>query len=607
MTLRATFEKYHTHDGKIDQSQVDVIINKSRRLIIEAPAGYGKTKTMISRIAYLILSNQIPNTKRILSLTFSVNAAYKIRRDIIDQVKDLVEDKIAFTLIKNGVETSNYHKFCRRVLTLYGYLLHDNLRKINQFRMLNETDNLGELPISGAEKKFLLQYSSAIKSIGKPDNDVDILKEKLELRKNSYSTILLKKFVPNNYLTYNGLLLLTLSLFEQFPQVIEFYRAFFPIVFVDEFQDTNWLQWKILQAIVGTDLVSSENRHLYLFGDRVQRIYGFIGALPDIFDTAKVTYDMRLLKLSTNHRFDINSKLGMIDRVLRANAEEPGAPNASLTVEIPIFNNATQIETSKDVLAITKKILLEHQDTTVAILVRAGLKKSRTTEGIYKALHSAGVDFFFALYGDEDQEYINFHKVCLDSWMKIIQNTEIRSIKTAGGYLNREVAKLSNTEVTSSLKILLSLFLEKVQNEYSFLSYNEKVSIISETLANHALKQHLDLVKNSRIILSTSFAAKGLEWDYVILPDMQKFTFPPKGICDSCSFCGMAWAKRPSQFEKKFLEELSVFYVATTRAKRDIILLYSNLVIHNDGTTVKSSLSCLVQIPGFAPIIQYMK
>lgn len=606
MILKAAIEKYHTHDGVIDQSQVDVILNQAQRMIIEAPAGYGKTKTMISRIAYLVVSNQIPNTKKILSLTFSVNAAYKIRRDIINQVKELFDDKIAFSLIKDRVETSNYHKFCRRVLALYGYLLNDNLRNINQFRMVDETDNINEISVSTAEKGFLSKYSGAVKSIGKPDYNVDKLKSKLENRKSTYSRILLEKFVPNDYITYNGVLLLTLSLFEEYPQIQEFYHAFFPIVFVDEFQDTNWLQWKILQAIVGTDLISSRNRHLYLFGDRLQRIYGFIGALPEIFNTAQTTYNMELLKLNTNHRFAVDSKLGMIDRVIRANAENLGAPIIPFTVaaEIPILSNTTQIETSKDVLAITKSILLEHQDATLAILVRAGLKKSRTTEGIYRTLHNAGVDFFFALYSDEDQEYVTFHKDCLNIWLRILQNTEIRSLKMAQNCLHREVAKLHNTEITSSLKILLSLLLEKVQNDYFFLSFTEKTSIISEVLANRALKQHLDLVKNSRVFLATSFAAKGLEWDYVILPDMQKFTFPTKGICNSCSSCGKGWGKRSLQFEKKFLEELSVFYVATTRAKRDIFFLSSNSVIHNDGTTAQSCLSCLVQLPGLAPMQQ---
>ena len=61
------------HEG--DERQLQVIFSDSLRLIVEAPAGYGKTTTMISRIAYLFASGEISNPKRILGLTFSVNAA----------------------------------------------------------------------------------------------------------------------------------------------------------------------------------------------------------------------------------------------------------------------------------------------------------------------------------------------------------------------------------------------------------------------------------------------------------------------------------------------------------------------------------------------------
>ena len=68
------------HEG--DEQQLNVIFSNSPRLIVEAPAGYGKTTTMISRIAYLFASGQIPNPKRILGLTFSENAALKVKREL---------------------------------------------------------------------------------------------------------------------------------------------------------------------------------------------------------------------------------------------------------------------------------------------------------------------------------------------------------------------------------------------------------------------------------------------------------------------------------------------------------------------------------------------
>lgn len=106
-----------THSG--DKEQLEAIFSDARRLIVEAPAGYGKTKTMISKIAYILASGKLPNPKKILALTFSVNAAYKIKKDVAEQIPKLLEsEKFSPAKINERVCISNYHRFCRRVLKL---------------------------------------------------------------------------------------------------------------------------------------------------------------------------------------------------------------------------------------------------------------------------------------------------------------------------------------------------------------------------------------------------------------------------------------------------------------------------------------------------------
>ncbi|MHB1480830.1 MAG: UvrD-helicase domain-containing protein [Bellilinea sp.] len=597
--MHPAFEKHHTHNGIIDQDQMNVIFNPSRRLIIEAPAGYGKTKTMVSKIAYLIETNQLPSTKKILALTFSVNASFKIKREILELIGSLLEGKTAIRLINQRVETSNYHGFGRHVLTLYGYLIHPNLVHVNHFKVIDETSksDLRDLQLKDDDKDFLESYAGSLKAIGKPGVDAANVARYLDANREKYINILLEKFVPNNYFTYNGILLFTLALFNDYPQAASFYQAYYPIMFVDEFQDTNWLQWKILSALTGGRRLPSTIRHLYLFGDRVQRIYGFIGAVPNIFDIAKGVYQMDLIKLNTNHRFATDSKLGKIDRVLRANAENIRNPEMPFSVKIPIIENSTQAETSKNVLARTQEILDTDSSSTVAILVRTGLSNT-TTKEIYTALRAAKIPFFFALYKEDDQDYIDFHKKCSDIWLCGIQKG-FRSFKSAQSFMSQEVALFPSTEVNYSLTVLLKLLLDKVQKEYTFLSFEEKAGMIIDTLTNRGLKQHLDLVTDSRVILATVHGAKGLEWDYVIMPDVQKFCFPPAPFCiNNCVNCNIDWTKRSTEFEQAILDELSVFYVAVTRARKDVIFLFSNTITFNSGKTQNSPLSCLAKLPG---------
>ena len=87
--IKGTITKLH--EG--DERQLEVIFSTDDRVIVEAPAGFGKTTTMVSRIAYLYAAGSIPNPKRVLALTFSVNAALKIKRDIAAKLPGLLNQK----------------------------------------------------------------------------------------------------------------------------------------------------------------------------------------------------------------------------------------------------------------------------------------------------------------------------------------------------------------------------------------------------------------------------------------------------------------------------------------------------------------------------------
>lgn len=604
-SLKSSYEQHHVDNGVTDYEQLTVIFNPAHRLIVEAPAGYGKTKTLISKIAYLILSDQIANTKRVLALTFSVNAAYKIRREILDQLKLIIEDKTTIQHIEERVDASNYHGLCRRLLGRHGYLIAPKLTNIGQFKNVDE-DKKSQLdylpfPISEGEKQLLMQFASDLKCIGKPGvsaiNTITWLKD----HKNEYLQILLDKFIPNDHITYNGILLLTQNLFDQYPEVLRFYQSYYPAIFVDEFQDTNWLQWEFLNTLVGTSNGNSTNQYIYLFGDRVQRIYGFIGAIPDIFDQAQKQYEMAVKKLLTNHRFGVDTMMGQLDQVLRVNAEnirKPSLQNFKVNLHLASLDDQTQ--EAAYLIEQVQSLHTEHPDATIAILVRTGIG-SNNTKAIYDALRTAKINFFYALFSDEDTDYIQFHQRCLDAWIKELRSGNLTTFKSAQLFLNEFVQSIPHSETKASLVKLLKYHMSKIQRDYDFLSFDEKVSIVTETLNNRALKQHLDLIRDSQVVFSTIHGAKGLEWDYVFLPDLEKFALTPFlcGSDDCRKFgCSLDWTERSAEFEAAFLDELSVFYVAITRAKKNVFFSYSAKSISKKGPEYQTKSSCLVNLPG---------
>ena len=232
--LKAQIKDLHENDEK----QLDVIFTESPRVIVEAPAGYGKTTTMISRIAYLYASGRIPNPKKVLGLTFSVNAALKVKRDVAEKLPSLIGTTNNPTSVSEKIVVTNYHGFCKSVLRKYGYLITPQLRKdINLFKAIGENDiphyfALTAL-LSADELSCLRGVETSIKNGDMPEAD----------SVQRYISLIVEKLLPLDFVTHNSIILMVIALFSQHTQVRTFYQNYYPLIIVDEFQDTNSIAW----------------------------------------------------------------------------------------------------------------------------------------------------------------------------------------------------------------------------------------------------------------------------------------------------------------------------------------------------------------------------
>lgn len=588
------FEKIHSGD----KEQLEVIFSENNRVVIEAPAGYGKTKTMISRIAYLLASNQVPNPKKILALTFSVNAAYKIKKDVAENLPVILSTvPISPLKIRNKIFTTNYHGFCRRILKLYGYLIHPKLKEIQTLKSFDDSKikaltNM-DIGISYDEAESIALYNDAVKSI---DRD--------HLRKYSakYLNKVKKYFLPNNFIPFNAILVLTLKLFTQFKRILEFYKSLYPIVVVDEFQDTNILSWILLQMII------DENTKVMLMGDSLQRIYGFIGAIPNLLSKAEKKFKMQRIELRTNHRFKGNTPMLLLDKNIRENAKNLRNPSIKEPAQILLFKSIDQEEESKNILSLINKVTQKSNNKLkISVLVK---QRGPNTSKILEIFNENNIDFFYALFSDEDDPYIEFHKKSLFEFLNTIASSQGKINRAIMNRFFHKIKKeFGNKDLADyeSLIILLKAFLDNVFSEFRFLTIDEKIEFIKDTLENNSLKQYLGYIE-SNVIVSTIHGAKGLEWDIVIIPDMEQYSFPNwLGLCGLCNFknsCELDWQNINLDFEKKFYDELSVFYVASTRARKKVIFSYSQNRIDYRGLEKKCNLSCLLKLKGINPIIK---
>ncbi|MCS5694995.1 UvrD-helicase domain-containing protein [Desulfofundulus thermocisternus] len=583
-----------THSG--DKEQLEAIFSDARRLIVEAPAGYGKTKTMISKIAYILASGKLPNPKKILALTFSVNAAYKIKKDVAEQLPKLLKSgNFNPGRINEKVFISNYHGFCRHILKLYGYLIHENLRNVDTFRSIDDSDietmtNLG-VGLTYEDAQELSELSDAIKAVrGKYINE----------NFKSYLEKVKAHLLPNNYITYNSIILFVLQLFIDYPELLRFYHQYFPIIIVDEFQDTNIINYALLRCLV------SELTKVIFIGDPLQRIYGFIGAVPNLMDRAKENYGMKEIKLKKNYRFKDNPKMLLLDKNIRLNAENPTDPDISkyAPIDLKIFEN--QAKEAEWIREKIQDIIREDGSVKVAVLVRS---RSRNVMEIINSLENGGVDYFYGLYSDEDEFYIKFHQDCMNIFANHIKgNSRITKLNLRRFYNKIKKAYVGQSSPGfQSLFDLLKIFLDRLMTEYYFLTNEERINFILDTLESRALKQQLEYV-DKNVILSTIHGAKGLEWDYVIMPDMEQYGFPTYySLCGTCGykhnqirdgFCQLVYDKK---IERQFLEELSVFYVGVTRARKDIFFSSSRRRIHYSGEERETYVSCMLSLPGIKP------
>lgn len=155
-----------------------------------------------------------------------------------------------------------------------------------------------------------------------------------------------------------------------------------------------------------------------------------------------------------------------------------------------------------------------------------------------------------------------------------------------------------------SLIKLVDIFFQRIVKEYVMLTNEEKISLIQETFYNRTLKQNMEFV-DSMIVVSTVHGAKGLEWPYVFLPDMEQFVFPNNSsLCGDChvtdrfsgTICKVSIDSK--RFEAKFLDVLRIFYVAVTRARNCVYFSASKKHYNWGRNSVDGKISCLLNLPG---------
>ncbi|MBI5309738.1 MAG: UvrD-helicase domain-containing protein [Actinobacteria bacterium] len=277
----------------LNEPQKAAVVHRGGPLLVLAGAGSGKTRVLTHRIAHLVQSGDA-RPEQILAITFTNKAAGEMR----ERVESIVGGGRA-----RAMWLMTFHSACARILRseaqqlgyTSGFTIYDSAdsqRLVRQCMESHEVDSKRFPPrmiqsiISHAKNR--LENATAFEQ--KVDGVID------EVVAAVYKTYE-RRLREMNAMDFDDLLLRCVELFETYPEVLKRYQTVFQHILVDEYQDTNAVQYRWVE------LLAREHRNLVVVGDDDQSIYGFRGAdVRNILDFEKDFPDAGVVKLEQNYR-----------------------------------------------------------------------------------------------------------------------------------------------------------------------------------------------------------------------------------------------------------------------------------------------------------------
>lgn len=362
----------------LNSEQYDAVMSTEGPLLILAGAGSGKTRVITYRIAHMIGECGI-QPYEILAITFTNKAAGEMK----ERVKALVGD------IADSMWISTFHSSCARILRrdidALGYkkdfTIYDNYDQRSLVKQVMKELDISDKDIT--DREILSEISSAKNLLIGPARYKK--ENEYHYRKNRIADAYLlyqKKIKSNNALDFDDLLMKTVELFLEHPDILEKYRRKFRYVLVDEYQDTNHAQYRLVL------LLTEKSRNLCVVGDDDQSIYKFRGAdITNILNFEKDFKETKVVKLEKNYR-SVANILNAANAVIKQNegrkvkslvsTKEPGG-------KIKVYRAH---DDSEEAAFVAREILRQYRDgrnyKEFAILYRTNAQSRKFEERFIK-------------------------------------------------------------------------------------------------------------------------------------------------------------------------------------------------------------------------------
>ena len=602
----------------LNKAQKEAVLHLDGPLLIVAGAGSGKTKVLTSRIAHIIKEKKaFPN--QILSVTFTNKAAKEMQ---IRVSKILGSAAIGLSWL------GTFHSICAKLLRKHASAanLNSNFTIIDtddQTRLIKNICKAENIDIKQLAPRFILAIIDRWKNKGYYPSEVIINKKDIyEKTILPLYKIYQQKLTDLNSCDFGDLILHTVKILENYPDIRQIYSNNFKYILVDEYQDTNFIQSKWLS------LLSEKNKNLCCVGDDDQSIYSWRGAeIKNFLEFDQVYKNTKVIRLEQNYRSSQN--ILSVASNLIANNENRVGKTLTTTMEEGDLVKLNCFKNGKDEAIgisdeIEKKLKKKYSFNNMAILVRAIFQTREFEERFLKIgmpyrilggtkfyerseikdcvaylrlIHQERDDLAFERIvnnpkrsiGDTTlktvHEYAKENSLSLEkASIKMIEQNLIKPKTKIGlGFFLNSLSKWRNDlliKKISHIKLLQIVLDESgysamlknkkdIDNENRLENIKELLSAMKEFDNLESFLEHVSLATSidqewdgEKVNMMTMHAAKGLEFDVVFLPGWEEGLFPHQKSIEEKGQNGLE-------------EERRLAYVGITRAKKKAIISFS--------------------------------
>lgn len=590
--------------NKLNDKQKEAVMHVDGPCLVLAGAGSGKTKVLTERIVNLINNGVSPYN--ILAITFTNKAAREMRERVYNSIEEEANKIFIGTFHSLGL------KIVRENASVIGYsnnvtiLDRDDVNTLIKRFMKELNLDTDHYPV-----KSILNKISFAKNEGLSPEEFDkFAKAPLDMAACKVYKMYESALKRSNSVDFDDLLILPLRIFKKDKSVLEKYQEHFKYILVDEYQDTNMVQYDMCK------LLASKYRNLFVVGDMDQSIYSFRFAnYMNVINFEKDNKDAKVIVLDENYR-STNNILNAANDVIRNNKERKEKNLWSSKGDgdkIKYIRCDNELEEASTVVRLTKELLDKgEKPSEIAVLYRTNGQSRVFEEAFLKEnipFKIVGSYFFYnrkeikdlisymhLIYNNNDdaslERVINVPRRGIGSKTierlrseASISDKSMFEVVSSGkelGFKNL-IIDLTNESKNTDLVGLVDVILDKtgirkeleekndLESEIRLENLNEFKSIalafqekgifsLEEFLENISLVSDKNEYKevDDGINLMTLHSAKGLEFNDVFLVGMEEGIFPHN---------------RSFESESELEEERRLCYVGITRAKEHLWLM----------------------------------